>query len=442
MTSSRLEDRDLADAIRLLWARRFRLLLVVAIAGGIALVGSMSLPKTYRATATLVISDTKLPATEGRADARYADTYAALLKSPTVSTTVIKELDLGRRLGTTPTDLSNRLAVRSVPNTLLVMLSMDLTDPALAAEIVNAHARGAVELSRTMATTDMVDLRGYLQKQVAQSREELRVREAELRRVQGEARVEGQKERLKALLEVRGAIEKKLTEAEQDAAGSEQAAKSIRAALGGQSRILTLERSVVDDPALREAAAAGQSRTPKELLGLRMQQQQVNPLYEESEPELVKADADAASARARRDAARTQLRANLQEVQAVGREFGVDSTRVDAAQAEYDIAKNAYETISKSYEQSLLSVRAQIPELRLITAAIPDSTPVGPRVAMNVAIVIASSLIFGIFVVLFADYMRGSTRVAAAALASAPAEPSAAEPEVELTRSLHARGTR
>lgn len=442
MTNSRLEDRDLADAIKLLWARRFRLLLVVAVAGGIALFGSLSLPKTYRSTATLVISETKLPATEGRADARYGDTYAALLKSPTVSAAVIKELDLGRRLGTTPTDLANRLVVRTVPNTLLIMLSMDLSDAQLAAEIVNAQAKGAVEFSRTMATSDLTDLRGYLQQQVQKSKDELRVRETELRKVQGEARVEGEKERLKGLLEVRAEIEKQLAEAEQDAAGSDQAAKSIRAALAGQNRVLTLERSVVDDPALREAATAGQSRTPKELLGLRMQQQQINPLYEESEPELVKAEADAASARARRDAARTQLRANLQEVERVGREFGVSSTRVDAAQAEFDIAKGAYENFSKSYEQSLLSVRAQIPELKLVTPATPDTQPVGPRVTVNVAIVVASSLIFGIFVVLFADYMRGTTRVAAATPAPAQAAPSADEPDVERPRPLHARGTR
>jgi uncharacterized protein involved in exopolysaccharide biosynthesis len=440
MSTAHPDDHALADALMLLWARRLHILLAVAGAALIAFVVSSSLPKTYRATATFVIADAKFPTggQDAPTDLRYVETYASLLRNPSVSAAVVKELDLGRRLGFTPSRLSSSLGVRSVPSTLLITLYMELGDPALAAEIVNAQAARATALSRTMLTSDLTDTRAYLQEQVAAAQTDLKAKEAELERVKREVRVESDTERLKRIIEVRGVIEEQYAKAAQDAAGAEQAVKAIRGALAGQSRLLTLNRQVVDDPALKEAASAERPRTPSELLGLRMQEQVVNPLYERSEPELVKAQAEAAGAAARRDAAAAQLKANLAEVRAIERDLAAGSVRLEAAKREYDLAKGTYEAFSKSYETSRLTVRAQVPELKLVHGAEPDPNPVGPRVLLNVTIAVVAGFILAVFAFLLGDYLRAARRPAPAPVT--PGEPD--DVELARTRTLHAPGAR
>src|SRR5215208_3806912 len=93
MTTAPLDDHALADALTLLWARRFRLLLAVVGAGGIALLISANLPKTYRATATLMVADAKMGG-ETPGDVRYGETYAALLRNPSIATNVVRDLNL------------------------------------------------------------------------------------------------------------------------------------------------------------------------------------------------------------------------------------------------------------------------------------------------------------------------------------------------------------
>lgn len=407
--NDRLVDRALADLLFALWSKRYVVLLAVAVATGVAAAASLSQAKRYRAVATLVITDAKMPPNPGeqRPDTRlYSDTYAALLKSESVSAQVVSELELERLGVFTADQLAEALTVRPVLNTLLVTVSLDDTDPERAAKIVNAQANKVVEMSRAMSTSNLTETREYLQEQVAAAQRELTSREARLQSVKGEVRFEESTKRLASLLELRGQLEENLSEAEQDAAKGSAAAEAMRKALDGQDRLLTLTRSVVDDAALGAVVAADPSKTSQERLGLQMKAQQVNPLYEQTEPALVEAAAEAAGAASRRDTVRTQLAANETEVRRLERALADKATLLTAAQREYDLTKGAYETFTRSFESARLSVRAQIAEIKLVSPATPDWHPVGPRIALNIAVALLASAILSVFAVLIFDYLR------------------------------------
>ena len=415
-------DRELADLLFALWSRRYVLLLAIGVATALAGGMSLRLPKIYRATATLVITDAKMPATAGeqRPDSRlYSDTYAALLKSESVAAQVLTALDLARQGIYTPDQLANKLSVRPVPNTLLVTVSLDDSDAVRAATVVNALSAKVVDMSRALSTSNMTDTRDYLQEQVTAARVELTEREGQLQQVKRDGRFEESTKRLASLLELRGTLEENLAEAEQDAAKNAAAAASMQKALAGQDRLLTLTRSVVDDPVLNEVAGADQARTTQETLGLQMQAQQVNPLYERAEPLLIESSAGAAGANSRREAVRRQLQANELEVRRLEHGLAEKSTRLLAAQREYDLAKNAYETFTKSYESARLTVRAQVAEIKLVSAASPDPRPVGPRIALNVIVALTASAVLSVFAVLLFEYLVAAKAAGVAANRSA-----------------------
>lgn len=404
-------ERNLADQLLVLWSRRYLLLAAVAGSAALTFLWSRSLPPTYRTTATLVISDAKMPG-EQRADARtYADTYAALIESVSVAAGVVEELGLERQFGLTPERLVDQLTVRAVPGTLLITVSLDFPDAALAAKIVNAQTTAAVALSRSMATTNVTDTRDYLQQQVAAAQRDLADREAQLQKVKADVRYEEASKRLESLIELRGKLGEDLATAEQDAAASTAAAEAFRQGLGAQDRVLTLNRSVIDDPALNEAANAGGTRTAAERLGLQMKTQEVNPLHAQSEPEFLKVTALAAGASSRRDTVRRQMQANEVELRQLEGQLAGKWTRLQGAQRDYDLAKSAYEGFTKSFENARLSVRAQVAELKLVSPATPRGQVVGPRVALNVAISVVASLILAMFVVLFFGYLTAARRL-------------------------------
>lgn len=413
-------DRDVADLIFVLWSKKALLIGIVAAAAVLTLIISVALPKTYRATATLVITDAKMPGNAGepRPDARvYSDTYAALLKSESISAQVVSELGLEAAGSFDAPELARAITVRPIPNTLLVTVSLDDRDAQRAATIVNAQSTKVADLSRSMSTSNLTATRGYLQEQVTSAQREMAEREARLQKVKSELRFEESTKRLASLLELRGKLGENLAEAEQDAATNGAAAEAIRTALAGQERVLTLNRSIVDDPALGAVASAEGSRTPRETLGVQLRAQQINPLHERAEPALVEASANAAGATSRREMVRRQLQANEDEIRRLERALADKSTALTGAQREYDLAKSAYESFSKSYESARLSVPAQIAEIKLISPAAADTHPVGPRITLNVGAAVLSSLIFAMLTIIAFDYLR-SNRADSAAMAS------------------------
>jgi uncharacterized protein involved in exopolysaccharide biosynthesis len=406
-------ESDLADYLFALWSRRWLILLSTGLATGATLAASLLVAKTYRSTATLMISGSKVPsvsAADPRMESRlFGDTYAELVESRSIASRVVRELKLHERPHPLDEDrLLNRLNVRSVPNTLLLKVQLDYQDPDLAARIVNAQTEQAVALSKSIGQGDLTETRAYLQEQVKAGKEELDRRQESLRELKGRLRFEESAKQLEFLLRQRGELEGALAQAEQEMTMRQAEASSIREALKGQDRILTLTRSVVDDPVFKEAVGGG--RSAREVLGVQIKAETVNPLVAETEPERVKADALAAGAAARRNQVRRQLDAVLATTRQLERELADKSSALNSALRDYDLAKAAYEQFSKSFENARLSVAAQSAELKIVDPAVPGLRPVSPKIILNVAIAVVVSFILSVFASLFFDYLSAARR--------------------------------
>ena len=414
----RSEDRDLRDYLAVLWSRRWILLGATALAAAVAIAGSSMISKKYRSTATLMIAGSKVPTVNvgeaGRPDSRlYADTYAELIRSRSIASRVIRELDLAKAPhGLDEEELARMFTVRAVPATVLLTVSLDYRDPELAARIVNAQTSQAVALSKSLATADLADTRAYLREQVTAGRRELDARQEALRQLRSSLRHEETAKQLEALLELRGELEGSLATAEQQAAESSAQVDSIGKSLQNQQRIIVLNKSLASDDALRETVQAVSGKGAGELLGLEMRSEEINPIYAESEPELVKARASAAGYIAQRDMLRRQLGETRDVIQRLERELADKSAALTAAQREYDLAKVVYENFTKSYESARLSVAAQAAELKVVDPAAPGLKPVSPSVRLNVLVATTTTFILGVFLILFLDYLRAARRVA------------------------------
>ncbi len=126
------------DYLRLLWRWLWLILLSAAVAGAVAYYASQQMVPVYSATTTMLSNHA--PATGAtpdldslRASESLARTYVELVRKRPVLEAVITNLDLDMPVE----DLVENITVRVVPNTQLMTLTVEDTDPVRAASIAN-----------------------------------------------------------------------------------------------------------------------------------------------------------------------------------------------------------------------------------------------------------------------------------------------------------------
>lgn len=128
---------ELRSYLELIWRRLWLILLGIIVAGGIAYMIGRNTTPVYKSSAHLLINlapDTA--ANEARLmqiGARLATTYQELLQKRPVLEETIRRLDLSY----TPQQLSKRLSVTSPPDSQLLVITVEDTDPEQAASIAN-----------------------------------------------------------------------------------------------------------------------------------------------------------------------------------------------------------------------------------------------------------------------------------------------------------------
>lgn len=402
-------EQHVGDLMQTLRKRAPWILAFAAVAACVAGGVSLILPKQYRATTLLLVSASKVPTTgtggTERPDSQvFTATYATLLRSRSVAADVLRDLGIG---GMAPEVLSERLQVRPLTGTLLLNVSLDDADPALAVRLLDAQTARVLALNQEISSADLSDTRTYLGQQVADAASSLADREARLESARATLQVEALRRQLDSALDQRARLVQIVDERRQEAARYGAEAREYRAALDTQSKTLLLSRSFGDDLSSMPDLAARVAGVSREaLLGLELKTEVVNPLYEEAEPLLVKAQAEAEGASAAASTVNEQLTSVAKDIARLETQLAERTGLLDAAQREFDLAKAAYEGFSKSYEDARLSVTAQTAELRVVAKATASEQPISPRPTLNALAAGMAALLIGTFVALLGAYLR------------------------------------
>ena len=133
---------DLMEYFHLLWSWAWLIVLTSALAGAITFLISTRQPPTYEASAWLLVSAPSTisgvdPTTGTNSMQTLTSTYSQMLTDPSVLAGVIQQLNLR----TTPEELAQSISVEAPPNTQLLQITAEDSNPQRAAEIANAMAR-------------------------------------------------------------------------------------------------------------------------------------------------------------------------------------------------------------------------------------------------------------------------------------------------------------
>lgn len=155
---------ELKKYTRLLWYWSWFIIASAALAGAGALVVSKRTLPVYESSATLLLNQARnSSATPEYSDVltseHLAKTYAELLSKRPILTTVISNL----KLDIDPALLEQRVRVSVIRDTLLIIVSVEDTDPARAAAIANEIAAVYGQQSREMQSSRYATLKESLQ---------------------------------------------------------------------------------------------------------------------------------------------------------------------------------------------------------------------------------------------------------------------------------------
>ena len=154
---------------------------------------SFILPKKYQATTTLLISESKMGidgVLSNYFNPRFYYTFEGLVKNKDLALRAMDKFDLDKP----PYELKvetflEQVHVGLVRNTRLIKLSVDFSDPALAARLANFIAQEAVNLNLEINRQDAVRATEFMQNQVKTIAESMRENEEQLKEYKKKAKI-------------------------------------------------------------------------------------------------------------------------------------------------------------------------------------------------------------------------------------------------------------
>lgn len=412
------DEFDLVDSLRVL--QKWKGLIIGGTLLGmiIAVATSLMMPKVYKASAVLFISNPKIEGIGGSVKLPSIETYVGIIKSQALATGVIEKLGLDK-----PPDqlrpenfISKMISVEPIRNTNLIRISIEYTDPEKARDIVNTSAALAVDLNQTLNESEAVSYRDFLKAELDTMELTLKQAEQELLAFKETAEIDKLKKEIEILLEEKGNLERGVLAGErglieQGLLGVDRAIEEKNAMidtlakkLTGEKKILELSKSISNDSVMKDVVKEASNLSALDLLGLQIKEEQVNPLHEKLEPKLVEALSDLEGLKAKKTALVRDLEANGGRLTNLQKELAQKEVKLESLTRTYDLAKEIYISLKRRFEEARIQIAAKTQELKVVDPAITPRNPSKPNIKLNAFLAGAAGFISLTLLVFLLEY--------------------------------------
>jgi succinoglycan biosynthesis transport protein ExoP len=414
MMTNRNLDRRLAKrwgALRRYW---FWILLGGLVCAAASLILSLFLPKVYRATTYLLISDSKIGDTYRDGNLQQMamlPTFVPFVDNAALIEESLKKLQLDRPPYSLTADLFRRrnyLDVRTPKSTRLLELNIEFPDARLAADLANEVAQGAVRFNDRLNATDTVATQQFLKTQLDQARANQADVAAHRLSVLEEARIEDREKDLEILLAEKEALSTHLQKLRQDLVQNESRTRSLERVLAAEPEVISLKRSVTSDRFLEVTAGkAFPEGTP-----LTVTEEAINETREGIRKSFVEASVDGAAQSAGIQAAVTRLDYVNKEISELISRITMLREKIEAASQDYTLATEATKNASAQYQTASVTVNSKSQDIKQIAPALVPERPVRPNTLINVLMgFLLGTLLLGVCAIGIESYREVELRM-------------------------------
>jgi len=307
-----------------------------------------------------------------------------------------------------------RLGVEPIPDSRLVRLSFASPDPALAARVVNAHARAYIAQGLALRTRANDEARRFLEERLSELRARLGRSEAALNEYSVEHGIVSLDDKSNVVIDRLADLNHRLTAAEAERIGAEADFRLVR------------ERSADSLPAVLESPVV--SRLKEALARLDGELALLSSRFKPGYPRRVQLEAQITEGRRRLvhevksvvggvESTYLASRAREDELRAQMGEQKAEALRLKDASVEYAIlehdaetARQLYGSVRQRIQETSVAAELRASNVFVIDAASPPLEPFTPRTGRNLAFAVLLGLMGGAGLAFLAEYLDSRLR--------------------------------
>jgi protein tyrosine kinase modulator len=346
---------------------------------------SLLLPKVYRATTNLLVSESKIgPGTELPAW-QYATlpTYEPFVDNDELIQRAIERFHLDQ----TPYDLDvdsfrrrDILDVRALKSTRLLEINVEFPDSRLAAGLANFFAQGAAEINSNLNVTGTSDSRSLLAKQLKEAQSKLAEADLQRTEVRARTRIEDKEKLLSILLMEKDQLSAQSQTLRLRLAQDDSKAKYLRHTLNQEPDTYRLTKSILSDRyAEKVAEKGGQGANPWPSIS----EETLNTTKEKVRYNFVDIMADVAAENAGLNRADDELGKVNAAISPLLVSLAQLHSQLDKADNDYNLAKEVVEVANRNYQEALVNASSKSQDIEQLAPAAVPAQPVRPRPFLN-----------------------------------------------------------
>jgi uncharacterized protein involved in exopolysaccharide biosynthesis len=377
-------DRNMTNRVSKLRRHRRWIAAGGGACGLAALIISLFLPKIYRATTFILVSESKIGAPSQITAWQYATlaTYVPFVDNDELIDQAIKKYHLDGPPYNLTVDRFRRkdfLDVSIRKSSRLVELTIEFPNASLAADLANSLAQSAVELNDRMNAADTLATQQILKRRLDEAEAHVATTAAGRLQVQERAKIEDREKEVSILLaekeNLSGQLQKLWLSREQNR-GKRVA---LEQELQVEPRTYRLTKSITSDRFLERAAEkAGDGEAP-----LSITEESLNATHEEIRRQLVDSvatlsadEAGISEAIQRLERVNDKLNRSLAEVTRL-------KSEIEKADRKYALAQETLESATRDYRNASVTVSSKSQDLKQLSPAMPPERPVRPSLPLN-----------------------------------------------------------
>ncbi|MGH9428002.1 MAG: GumC family protein [Terriglobia bacterium] len=402
------QEIELIDYLRVIWKRKRLIVGGTLLAAVTALPLSLSIPKTYEASVTLLVTESKIPSVEGSGPMKSgpsSETVEGMIRNTSLAEEAIQKFGLDREKYklTAQGLLDSVVSIKLKRNTSLIVLTISFPDALLARDIANFLAEQAVELNAQLNRGDTVKAREYIKGQQDDVRVKMEHAQTELVRFRREAHLAALRKEVEVLLAQKSDLKRKYVDALTSIEGNRAELKELSEQINMHQKVETIVKSIEKEPVFLFAPIEN-NQTP--LLGLQMKSEEFNPVYRNTEQALIQTRGRLASLEAQRDDLGHRLPETEKMLAEAEMQLATKEARLEELTTNYTLARDAYLLFARKFAEASLWVASRGNELKIVDPAVAPRDLVKPRVRLIVAVAGMLGLMGSILLAFFLEYVE------------------------------------
>lgn len=403
-------DPELIDYLLVLWRWKALIVLGTVLAAATALAVSFIIPKTYEATAKLMVTRSKFGSDQllgPQQVALTAKTYEGIIKNPGALTDAIEKF----KLAAPPYELKMRdvdraVAINVVKDTSLLDLSVEMREPQLAADVANFFASRAIDLNNQLNEGEIGESRGFLDAQVQRKATTLHDAEDALENFERDADLEIVRKQQEICLTRLGELHAQRTKVDTDLADANGDLVSLEKDLGQQPKTLKTANMLVEDSAYQQAVGKLSRSDLDALLAMNMQHEELNPTYTFLQQKLTETRRDVSGLTARKHELDVLLAQNDKDLDRLQNELTEKNTALERLKRTYELERDSYKLLRSRLDAANVEVVSKTSLLKVVDAALPPQRHIKPRKALNTALGGAAGFLGMVMLAFLSDYVE------------------------------------